>query len=83
MKTLISSTLGAALLFCASQSAAQDRFADVSISVTPLNGSAYMLQGAGGNIGVSAGDDGVLIIEPHFITRLLNEILRVVLNNIF
>ena len=66
MKTLISSTLGAALLFCASQSAAQDRFADVSISVTPLNGSAYMLQGAGGNIGVSAGDDGVLIIDDQF-----------------
>ena len=45
---------------------AQDRFANVQIKTTPLNGSAFMLVGAGGNIGVSAGDDGILIVDDQF-----------------
>lgn len=45
---------------------AQDRFADVQISHTALSGSVHMLQGQGGNIGVSAGDDGILIIDDQF-----------------
>ena len=45
---------------------AQDRFANVEIKTTELNGSAFMLVGAGGNIGVSAGDDGLLIIDDQF-----------------
>jgi len=32
----------------------------------PVAGSVYMLQGAGGNIGVSAGPDGVLIVDDQF-----------------
>ncbi|GAC24509.1 beta-lactamase domain-containing protein [Paraglaciecola mesophila KMM 241] len=47
-------------------SAADDRFADVQISTQAVNGSTYMLTGAGGNIGVSAGDDGILIIDDQF-----------------
>lgn len=45
---------------------AQDRFQNVKIEPTQLNGSAYLLTGAGGNIGVSAGDDGLLIIDDQF-----------------
>ncbi|GGW92053.1 MBL fold metallo-hydrolase [Alteromonas halophila] len=45
---------------------AQDRFADVTITDTPLKGSVHMLQGSGGNIGVSAGDDGILIIDDQY-----------------
>lgn len=46
--------------------AAQQDYSDVQITVTPVNGSIYMLEGAGGNIGVSAGLDGILIIDTQF-----------------
>ena len=45
---------------------AQDRFADVEVKATVIKGSVHMLTGAGGNIGVSAGEDGVLIIDDQF-----------------
>ena len=45
---------------------AQNNYNDVQIKDTPLRGSVHMLQGAGGNIGVSAGKDGVLIIDDQF-----------------
>ena len=45
---------------------AQDRFADVEVKATAIKGSVHMLTGAGGNIGVSAGEDGVLIIDDQF-----------------
>ncbi len=45
---------------------AQDRFADVEIKATHVRGSVYMLEGAGGNIGVSVGDDGILIVDDQF-----------------
>lgn len=61
LKTL---TLLASLLSVAA--IAQDRFANVEIKTTPLGGSAYMLVGSGGNIGVSAGDDGLLIVDDQF-----------------
>ncbi|QDG39728.1 MBL fold metallo-hydrolase [Alteromonas mediterranea] len=45
---------------------AQDRFADVEVKATAIKGSVHMLTGAGGNIGVSAGEGGVLIIDDQF-----------------
>ncbi|QGX63202.1 MBL fold metallo-hydrolase [Alteromonas mediterranea] len=45
---------------------AQDRFADVEVKATAIKGSVHMLTGTGGNIGVSAGEDGVLIIDDQF-----------------
>jgi len=45
---------------------AQDRFADVEVKATAIKGSVHMLTGAGGNIGVSAGEDCVLIIDDQF-----------------
>ena len=45
---------------------AQNRFADVEVKATAIKGSVHMLTGAGGNIGVSAGEDGVLIIDDQF-----------------
>src|SRR6266545_4861159 len=44
---------------------AQD-FSKVEIKVTKVAGSVYMLQGAGGNIGVSVGPDGILIVDDQF-----------------
>ena len=45
---------------------AQDRFANVEVKAAAIKGAVHMLTGAGGNIGVSAGDDGVLIIDDQF-----------------
>ncbi len=45
---------------------AQQDFSKVEIKVTPVAGHVYMLEGAGGNIGVSAGPDGILIIDDQF-----------------
>jgi len=44
---------------------AQD-FADVKINVIKANGNVYMLQGAGGNIGVFATEEGLLLIDDQF-----------------
>jgi cyclase len=41
-------------------------FENVKIEVVPVAGNVHMLVGAGGNIGVSAGADGVLMIDDQF-----------------
>ncbi|GGC96999.1 MBL fold metallo-hydrolase [Aquisalinus flavus] len=51
---------------------AQDQ--DVTIEATDLGGGVYMLVGQGGNIGISAGPDGVLMIDDQF-DRLSENIL--------
>jgi len=43
-----------------------DRFADVTVTAEPVRGSVHMLTGAGGNIGVSVGPDGTLIIDDQY-----------------
>jgi len=44
----------------------QQDFSKVEIKVTKVAGSVYMLEGAGGNIGVSVGEDGVVIVDDQF-----------------
>ncbi len=52
---------------CATPSLAQERdFSKVEIKATKVAGSVYMLEGAGGNIGVSIGMDGILIVDDQF-----------------
>jgi cyclase len=46
--------------------AADDRWAKVEIKVIPVTDGIYMLTGAGGNIGVSYGSDGMLLIDDQF-----------------
>ncbi|MDF0534288.1 MBL fold metallo-hydrolase [Shewanella sp. A32] len=46
--------------------AEQDAFANVTVKTTELAPGRYMLEGAGGNIGVSAGNDGLLIIDDQY-----------------
>jgi cyclase len=41
-------------------------FDEIQISTTPVAGSIYMLQGSGGNIGLSIGDDATLIVDDQF-----------------
>ena len=45
---------------------AEDRFAETKISSQHVSGSVHMLTGAGGNIGVSVGEEGILIIDDQF-----------------
>lgn len=52
-------------IFAAIASAQQD-FSNVEIKSTHVAGNVYMLQGSGGNIGVSAGPDGILIVDDQF-----------------
>jgi len=61
--------LKACLLSCLailSLSAVGAGFDDVEIKVAQVNKNIYMLTGAGGNIGVSAGNDGLVIIDDQF-----------------
>jgi len=46
--------------------AQDDRFANVTIETVPVTGNISMLIGSGGNIGVSTGDDGLLIIDDQY-----------------
>ena len=46
--------------------AQDDRFANVTIETIPVAGNISMLSGSGGNIGVSAGEDGILIIDDQY-----------------
>jgi len=58
-------TLAFLLSTAASLSLAQD-FDNIQISTTQVRGHIYLLQGSGGNIGVSIGDDGTLMVDDQF-----------------
>jgi glyoxylase-like metal-dependent hydrolase (beta-lactamase superfamily II) len=58
--------LFAALSFLALPGFAQQDFTKVEIKVTKVAGTVYMLEGAGGNIGVSAGEDGIVIVDDQY-----------------
>jgi len=45
---------------------AQTDYSKVQIKATKVAGNVYMLQGSGGNIGVSVGSDGILIVDDQF-----------------
>ena len=52
----------------ASLGLAQQDFSEVEVSATPVNGAVHMLRAnpAAGNIGVSVGADGLLIVDDQF-----------------
>jgi len=54
------------LLFAVTAAAQQTDYSKVEVKATKVAGNVYMLQGAGGNIGVSVGDDGLLIVDDQF-----------------
>jgi cyclase len=55
----------AATLFAAPVPA-QDDFSKVEIQTEKLADNVYMMTGSGGNLGVSAGEDGVFLIDDQF-----------------
>jgi len=50
-----------------SLTAFSDDFDQVKITVVPAAGDVYMLQGAGGNIGVLATKEGLLLVDDQFV----------------
>ncbi|MBA3513634.1 MAG: MBL fold metallo-hydrolase [Pyrinomonadaceae bacterium] len=61
-----SAFLAMIVLLCAAQAYAQQDFSKVEIKAEKVTGNVYMLQGSGGNIGVSVGSDGILIVDDQF-----------------
>ncbi|HVS00772.1 MAG TPA: MBL fold metallo-hydrolase [Thermoanaerobaculia bacterium] len=70
MRKTVKTCLGMGLvvgLLGALPALAQDRdFSKVEMKATKAAGNVYMLEGAGGNIGVSVGKDGLLIVDDQF-----------------
>ncbi len=69
------------LLALAAASVAQGPdYSKVEIKVQKLAGTVYMLQGAGGNLGASVGDDGVVLIDTQY--RQLGEKIEAALKSL-
>ena len=69
MKRMLFSALAGALLIAGAAGparAADDEFDKVEIKVHKVAGNIYMLEGEGGNIGVSVGPDGIVIVDDEF-----------------
>ena len=73
MKTSSRTRLAALLAFCAAAAlavvaglGAQPDFSTVEISTHHVAGTVHYLQGRGGNIGLSIGDEGVVMIDDQF-----------------
>jgi cyclase len=79
-----------ALLALAAGAAPAQDFSKVEIKATQLNGSTYMLTGAGGNIGLSVGEDAAFLIDDQYaplterinaaIAKITSKPVRFVLN---
>ena len=55
------------VLFACVLAVAQDEdFSKVQMKVTKVAGNVYMLEGAGGNIGASVGQDGIVVVDDQY-----------------
>jgi len=60
--------LAASLLFLSAlQLRAQQDLSKVDIKVQKVSGTVYMLEGSGGNIGASVGEDGIVVVDDEFL----------------
>jgi len=58
--------LSFALLMSRVAAAQEQDFSKVTVKTTPIAGSVAMLEGAGGNIGVLVGPDGVVLVDDEY-----------------
>ena len=58
--------VGFLLFFAMPVIGSAQNFDSIQVSTTQVAGSIYMLQGSGGNIGLSIGDDGTLMVDDQF-----------------
>lgn len=63
MNRLASFVCLATMAFTAQLALAED---DPSVNVTPIKGALYLMQGSGGNVLASVGDDGVLLVDSDY-----------------
>jgi len=63
-KILLAVAASAFLVSCTS--AQNNDFSKVQIKVTKVAGNVYMLEGAGGNIGASVGEDGIVVVDDQY-----------------
>jgi glyoxylase-like metal-dependent hydrolase (beta-lactamase superfamily II) len=80
----------ATLVLAALPAAAQQDYSKVEIKTTKLGTTTYMMEGAGGNLGLSIGDDAVFLIDDQFaplsekitaaIAKLTDKPVRFILN---
>jgi cyclase len=56
----------ALVVVVASARAQEQDFSKVQIKVTKVSGNIYMLEGAGGNIAASVGEDGIVIVDDQY-----------------
>src|SRR6267142_5428409 len=66
MKKLLLIFTIAVICLCSTHMVQAQDFSKVEITATKVAGNIYMLQGSGGNIGVSVGPDGILIVDDQF-----------------
>jgi len=65
MRRIILAGLATTALFAAPAFAQQD-FSKVEVKVTDLGNKTYMLEGAGGNVTVAVGSDGIIMVDTQF-----------------
>jgi len=58
--------IGSAFFACGVLLAQDKDFSKVEIKVTKVAGNIYMLEGEGGNIAASVGEDGIVIVDDQF-----------------
>jgi len=90
MKKLAFILFAIVALFNSTNSVAQRDMSQIEVESTELRNGLYMFTGAGGNIAVSIGNDGVLIVDDQFaemtakidaaIAKLSDQSVRYVLN---
>src|SRR5882724_4243383 len=69
IRTWMVLTLAGVALVCGQGAVAQQKEPDwskVQIKVTKVSGNIYMLEGQGGNIAASVGEDGIVIVDDQF-----------------
>jgi glyoxylase-like metal-dependent hydrolase (beta-lactamase superfamily II) len=65
MHKIAISVAGLWLVGCMAAAQEQD-FSKVQMKVSKVAGNVYMLEGAGGNIGASVGEDGIVIVDDQY-----------------
>src|SRR5260370_12254908 len=68
IRTWMVPALAGLALVCGPAAAAQQApdFSKVQMKATKVSGNIYMLEGEGGNVGASVGEDGIVIVDDQF-----------------
>src|SRR5437899_1053131 len=67
MRVAMMLVIGAMGVLASRAASAQGQdFSKVQIKVTKVSGNIYMLEGAGGNIAASVGEDGIAIVDDQY-----------------